>query len=268
VCGEFLSPEILPTLASWGITPSSQIKKLSIQSKGYTLPSPGGALSRDKLEAALLHVAREAGAHILLETRVTNIEPGFRLTLSTGETLTTRELLIGSGRILGTPPLPYIGYKAHTTHLNLASDLEMIAEKGRYTGISHLGDGLYNIATLALAGTDPYPLHLDWMETRVPHFGVRKTPHWPHAYFIGDAAGSIAPLCGGGLSMAINSGLLAAEHALHGNWQTYRRAWQSRYRRPLQVSRLLNHLALKGLAPPKLLFPLLFRSTRLAMEKI
>ena len=85
---------------------------------------------------------------------------------------------------------------------------------GAYTGVSPVEDGKFNVACLSSAAkynewksAAEFMMHLrsenapfnrllergkclfsNWMTVSAPEFGMRKTPDWPHTYFIGDAA--------------------------------------------------------------------------------
>ena len=187
----------------------------------------------------------------------------YDLELESGETVKAANLLVGTGRIpgvvpRGTPPrFRYVGYKMHFRGLDLAQTLVMFTFAGAYVGMANVAPGLANLACLAtehdaapVDGTDAYvralcerpggaalrellasaePVFADWMTARVPAFGPRRTPRWPRALFIGDAAGSIHPATGNGLGMAMTGGIMAADMALEGAWASYTAAWRRRY---------------------------------------
>ena len=77
-----------------------------------------------------------------------------------------------------------------------------------------------------------------WLVTRAPEFSHRKTPKWANGYFIGDAAGSIPPATGNGLSMALSSGIMAAKYAVRGDANGFRRAWK--------LGRTLSRIYMEG----------------------
>jgi flavin-dependent dehydrogenase len=83
VCGEFLSPEILPTLAE-AIPPTlaeapaiARVEFVSPRGlrRGFDLRTPARGLSRRRLDAALWQAALAAGAEGLSGARVTGISP-------------------------------------------------------------------------------------------------------------------------------------------------------------------------------------------------
>ncbi len=261
VCGEFLSPEALPILERWGLTPESQIDRATFHTskRTYTLnlPRAAGSLSRYTLDTHLANRARHLGIDLRTSTRVTHIDPERKtLTLDTGEVLSADAFIVGAGRLTATkpPPLPYVGFKAHFEGLNLDGALEMHLFPGAYLGLSNIENGKTNVACIARAGQSlpPLPPHLaaarqifPWMEVKAPTFGPRHPPRWPHTYFIGDAAGTIAPTCGDGLAMGLTSGILAAEHALRRQPDLFRQAWNARYRPRLRWGTLAHTLAMR-----------------------
>ena len=261
VCGEFLSPEALPILERWGLTPKSQIDRALFFAgkRAYTLPllRPAGSLSRYTLDAHLASRAAQIGVDVRTSTRVTQLDPEVQtLTLDSGETLSADAFIVGAGRLAATrqPQLPYIGFKAHFEGLDLDGALEMHLFPGAYLGLSNIENGRANVACIARAGTrlPKLPSRLagarqlfDWMEVKAPTFGPRHPPHWPHTYFVGDAAGTIAPTCGDGLAMGLTSGILAAEHAAQRDPDAFRRAWNGRYRPRLRWGNLAHALAMR-----------------------
>lgn len=285
VCGEFLSPEGYSLLQRWGID-SVPIAKACLYTKtkplSFTFPSSAGSLSHLSLDIALLQKAIAGNARLLDNTKVLACEyqgKGYRILLSTGETLLADNLIIASGKIPLTdspirPPLVYHGIKAHYSGINLDNTLEMYICEGAYLGISPIEEGKCNIACLASNATferygsasgildhfrKQHPRlesHLaqgnalfgEWMCSRIPAFGLRKTLKYPQAYFIGDAAGGIPPASGCGLTMAICGGVLAAEYAVKRDAFGFNAAWQRICRKPIFWAKKLHYIMLRPLA--------------------
>lgn len=292
VCGEFLSPEVLPLLDSWSIIPRCRIDHVQFfsghQELNFTLPQVAASHSRYELDAQLVDRARAKGARFLCNTKVESLAPYgngenslYRIGLSTGETLLARNILIGSGRVtlqstsnkLSTPH--YFGFKAHFDGIQLNNALQMHALPGAYLGISNVKENVVNVACLArlprqsggrtmtaaehverilnLPGAERIKkllaggtmIHENWMTVFAPEFGKRKTPVWPNAYFIGEAAGAIPPATGDGLGIAITSGVMAADYAAAGDWQGFRNAWKKRYTSRILVGKWLHRLLSK-----------------------
>ena len=100
-----------------------------------------------------------------------------------------------------------------------------------------------------LKGTMLFP---QWMSAQVPEFGIRSNPSVERVYWIGDAAGSIPPISGDGLAIAILSGGMAADYLLKSDWKGFQVAWlkrmQSRFFWAKRLHRLMLYSPLSALA--------------------
>ncbi len=302
VCGEFLSPEALPILRRWGICPveiEEAVFHVGNDALRYHFPSPAGGLSHLVLDPEL--VKRAEKATFLTNTRVLHFEPGLaghRLELSNGTTLHVPNVIIATGRLpylsQQPPKLPYRGIKAHFAHVETRGALNMFFFEKGYLGISPIEEGKCNVAALvraetweqwnrsgngveALLNTHPQIkallskgtlLFADWMTTPAPAFGMKHPPDWPHVYFVGDAAATIPPVTGNGLTLAIKSGMLAAEYAVRRDFQGFKKRWRQENRRLLFWGQVLHAAALHssgqravcylGRCFPSLLHPLYY----------
>jgi len=260
VCGEFLSPESLPILQNWGIVPNCYIHETRFFKKNslkvtFPLVHLAGSMPRTQLEKELLKRARSRGVDVRTHTQVVHFVPATRgsdheLYLSSGEVLTCSELIVSAGRLSSfhTSQILYTGLKAHISG-TMENVLEMHVFPGGYAGISPVADNLMNMAILARS---PVPKKIlsrfgqqDWLEVKVPAFGVRKLPDWPRTYFIGDAAAVIPPITGEGLTLALSSGCLAAEYAVQGDFKGFKNAWRARYTSCLRWGKWLNTLLMQ-----------------------
>lgn len=284
VCGEFLSPGSLPLLDQWNVHPIPIYRThLHTPTKSLTVnfQTPAGSLSHYELDPALAAYAQSKGAAILTSAKVDSLKPAGKeskyheLTLASGEHIQATHLIAAIGRLpqfnlIATPPC-YVGIKAHFKGIDLDHSLEMFSFPGAYLGLSPIENGKCNLACLAKKEiVQPFPsidafidalgrshprlgdylfhaekLFPDWMQARVPEFGLKKAPLWPNAYFIGDAAGTIPPACGNGLTMALEGGLLAADYALKGDFQGFRQVWKKRYSTQIRVGKILHELMLR-----------------------
>lgn len=282
VCGEFLSPSSLAILKQWNIHPVSILQAhlhTSHQNLQFIFPHPAGGLSHWTLDTQLAEQLSKQGAILLTQTKVLNLSPAaakcevHQLKLSSGETIKAKHLLIASGRIPGyasqafTPR--YVGIKSHFSEIELDSTLHMFAFKGAYLGIAPIENGRANLACLAkiesMRETSPkqfiedlivsHPLLRQlcasgqrlfdqWMEVFVPEFGLRSTPEWMQTYWIGDAAGTIPPASGNGLSLAIESGCLAAEFAAREDAIGFKHAWKKQCALQIACAKGLHRLFL------------------------
>lgn len=283
VCGEFFSSSALKILHNWHIDPlpirQARIHTLST-TLDFTFPTPAGSLSHLSFDPYLAELVAKKGGIVRTNTKLIQLEPAsmlhenHRLTLESGEVLWAKHLLIAIGRLphftKQSPPMPYIGFKAHFTHVSLDSTLEMFSFPGAYLGLVPIEGAKVNLACLARLDKvksapssqhfmqsliDSHPtlqqllkpgenLFEAWMETRVPEFGLRKTPAWPRAYFLGDAMGTIPPASGNGLSLAVASGYLAAEFAIQDDPVGFRNVWRKQCASPIWFGKRLHQLFL------------------------
>lgn len=161
----------------------------------------------------------------------------------------------------------YVGVKAHFEGIELHNSLKMFAFDGAYLGLSPVEGGKANLACLATAQRAKEAGSIDqlmanliatnrplqallssgtrlfdaWMSAPIPFFGFKETPRWPDAYFIGDAALSIPPACGEGLSLAMTSGILAARYAAKKDYLGFKKDFHAWCKRPMSVAKGLNY---------------------------
>lgn len=283
VCGEFLSPSSLKMLNKWDIYPVA-IQQMrwhtTSQMLNFTFPTPAGSLSHLTLDTQMAEQISQKGATLLTHTKVLDLIPSLHLgkehilALSSGEKIAVKHLLIATGRLPGlhsTPPqVRYMGFKAHFTGLDLTHTLEMFSFSGAYLGLVPVENGRANLACLAkiervqqssspqsfmhtLIQGHPFLRQLlasgqnlfeNWMEVRVPHFGLRTHPIWSRTYWIGDAAGTIPPASGNGLSLALASGYLAAEFAARDDSLGFNKTWRRRCASQIRYGKGLHALFL------------------------
>lgn len=270
ICGEFISPECHPTLNNWNIALSSSMTNCRfIQGSDqmeFTLPKPAKSCSRYHFDTQLLERAKSKGAQILTNTKMISLQKtsDYELTLSNGQTIKARHLMIGTGKLpnMSTQmPLKYIGMKAHFTGIDLQNTLEMHLFPGGYLGISPIDHETTNIA--CLLRLDRFPqfnpeifikslpslnkklsqakmLFPKWLVGQVPEFGIRKNPHWDKAFWIGDAAGSIPPISGEGLALAVFSGCMAADYLLKSDSTQFQQDWLAQVKKRFIYAKLLH----------------------------
>jgi flavin-dependent dehydrogenase len=255
-------------------TPSTSLK--------FTFPSPAGSLSHFECDTLLVQKARNEGATIKTQTVVDLLDPHTReLHLSSGKTIKAKHLILATGRLPNTissslksqekiqkPKLFYKGIKAHFEGFPNHNSLEMFSFKDAYIGISPIEKNQFNVACLAtiekmekckspdglIKQLQSENTHFDaffstgrklfqeWMCTSIPQFGIKQIPDWENTYFIGDAAGTIPPATGCGLTIAISSGVLAAEYALRSDYKGFRKKWISRYGSQIQWGKQLHRM--------------------------
>ena len=267
VCGEFFSPSSVPVLKGWGIDliPIRQVRlQTHAQSLAFNLPFSSGALSHITLDTELASQITRLGGTIFTNTKVEKLIPPsddegiHKIILSSGEEIFAKHLLIAAGRLSShsniAPVIRYVGFKTHFSGIDLNSTLEMFSFRGTYLGLVPIENGKANMACITtiknfkrassskqfmqrLIESDPSLYRLispgnnlfdNWLEAFVPEFGVRSPPNWPRTYWIGDAAATIPPASGNGLSLALASGLLAAEYVIRDDPIGFKDAWRKR----------------------------------------
>lgn len=281
VCGEFLSPECLSYLHQWDIQPVP-IYQMHLRTISAELTFPfrihAGALSHLDLDPSLAKHATAHGATISLDTQVkafhpkSSFEKTHRIELMSGEMIHTYHAIIATGRIPGyhqkKPISQYIGIKSHFAGIPINHALEMFSFPGAYLGIVPVGPDTYNVACLATmknvkkqGGVEAFMedlisqnsvlksyllegknLFSQWMSVPISSFGLKQTPAWEDIYFIGDAAMTVPPACGGGLSLAINGGCLAAEYAIHQHAKDFKSIWRAKCTNQLFWAKVLHQM--------------------------
>lgn len=266
ICGEFLSPESIPILTEWDVMPPTRIEKISIIADNdnfrFSLPIPACSESRFDFDVKLVNRALKKGARIFTSTKVVNIE-GDNILLDNGQRVPYTDLIMSTGRLFGSTTPMYYGFKGHFEGIDLQNGLEMYPFEGGYGGISSIGKGQVNVACL-MAKTqhrlnDPLKsLFLlapalqkrlekgtlilpEWIIGQIPQFGIKNPPAWKNTYFIGDAAGTIPPATGLGISLALTSGYMAAEFAKNGDDQGFKRNWTKRYAHVFKYGQALHY---------------------------
>lgn len=163
VCGEFISPEAIPILENWDISPGALITSCEIVTKrGHaimTLPESAGGLSRFQLDHSLAKRAKKLGVNLMESSHVKKIELPhttgnvFRVTLSSDDSFESPKLMVSTGRLMSLiAPAPnppknrYLGVKAHFTGLPEVNHLIMHLLPGAYFGMAPIEEGKVNVA--------------------------------------------------------------------------------------------------------------------------
>ncbi len=174
VCGEFLSYESLPLLREVGVDPTAfggrEITKFRLHGPRYSaevlLPRRAIAVSRTKLDEALMKTAVESGADVRRGVRVAEILEGLDETtgsilLSTTEgEMRAQRLIVATGKTefknvndrVGRGR-SYVGFKTHlrlkpSSALDLKDHCDLFVFDNGYGGLTDLGDGYANFAFL------------------------------------------------------------------------------------------------------------------------
>lgn len=266
MCGEFFSYECHPILEKWGIPMTQLISHSHFfcdkKEFSFELPVASGGRSRYEVDKLLLERAKAKGARALIETEVKAIHEGnpYTLELSNGEIIKADQLIIGTGKIpqLTSPlKMKYSGFKAHFEGIKNDS-VEIHTFPGGYLGLSNIDPKTTNIACLFdLTIVNPetllenfmktkHPqakmLFPNWLKGKIPEFGIRDTPHLDRVFWIGDAAGSIPPVCGEGLAIATTSGCMAADYYLNSTSEAFKKDWHKRYKKRFFYALLIHKI--------------------------
>lgn len=271
VCGEFISPEGLGLLVSLGLDDvvrrAPRIAHARIFAKtsvAEAVLSPAAAsISRYELDHALWRLASEAGADCREQVEARAISGSGPLVIETSAgDFTARAVVNASGRwsnlrrrrLVRPQREKWVGWKAHFCETDSPLSVDLYFFGGGYCGVQSLGNGQVNACAMVRAAVAD---SLNEVLSLNPRLAERSRA-WQQAsetvatsplvfappqaeeggvLFVGDAAGFIDPFVGDGVSLALRSGMMAAQ-ALAGKRSVaeaaaiYRRGYQ-RELRPL-----------------------------------
>lgn len=185
--------------------------------------------------------------------------------------------LISPGEFRGRSS-PRFGLKAHFRNLpGFGGAVELHYVRGGYVGLHDIGGGRVNVCALldrSVAGAIPRDPEAivrrvffqnpearrrleraerisDWLAVGSLVFRAER-PVRAGALFLGDAAGTIDPFAGEGMSMALRSAQIAAEEILLGTTDggslvasRYERRWTREFSRRIALCRALGRLAIR-----------------------
>ena len=312
VCGEFVSPEslrVLDTLIPHGpfqTLPQISSARIFLDGKTVAFAIVPRALSipRYQLDAALLQAARHAGVHVREEMAVRQVLPGklFTVTIA-ADTLRSKTVINATGRwsqltrFKSPNKQKWIGLKAHFSETSPPHSVDLYFFPGGYCGVQAVGENLVNACAMVKADVASSLQHVfalhpglwrrsrDWeqqfptVSTSALHFRRPETED-RGMLLAGDSAGFIDPFAGDGISLALHSGVLAAESILpflngvasladiHEHYRTgYQRRLAPAVRNAGRLRRLISAPAwvrspLIGIAGTRVVSGLLLRSTR------
>ena len=281
VCGEFLSPAILPLLRRAGCEAGFLQLRPAVLSAmrlhfgtrviRHPLPEPAYGLSRYELDRLLLEHAASAGAQVVREHWSTAAQ-GVAVILAAGR----RSIAPAGDRLFG--------FKAHFSG-PVNDNVELYFFQNCYVGISAIENGATNVCGLAPErilrsfGFHPGDLlrrcaplserlraltrTMDWLITGPLVFSERLSrPADEVSYRAGDSLGFIDPFTGSGILNAMLTGELAGIAAARGApAASYLRDCRRLLRRPFLVSSVFRTIIasghaglLAGLVPGRFLF--------------
>jgi len=270
VCGQFLGPDAVHSLARMGLHPADLgavlITRLMLGHRhvraAMDLPFTGWSLPRRTMDAALLDCAGAAGAQIRRGVSVRSADQdddGWRIRLDDDTWVQARDLVVASGkhalRGFARRPGGSVGLKLH---LRLCCPLDatvLLPGRGFYAGLQPGPDGLANlcaafrsdppgdvagfIAKVAQA-SDLGAQLLDGAVSVQPRpTAIAGVPYgWmfggrSQAFRIGDQFAVVPSFCGDGVAMALAGGLLLGEAAGSGP-DAFHRTLRARLAKPMR----------------------------------
>lgn len=243
VCGEFVSQESLQLLAwlagdRFHSRPAIDQARIFSAGTQVCLPiSPAAqSIPRFDLDAALLDAARRSGAQAKENITIHEVAAGatFRVN-TTQETFTARAVVNATGRWSQlTQPAPeknrhkWIGLKGHFYESGPAPSVDLYFFAGGYCGVQPVSHDTVNACAMARADAarsieEVFSLHPQlWQRSRrwkpvfapiaiSPLYFRKPQTDSGGMLLAGDAAAFIDPFAGDGISLALHSGVLAAD---------------------------------------------------------
>lgn len=258
VCGEFISPEaheILIKLLGEHISlfrAQATITHARMISDGqhiqFALPRPAWSITRYDLDQALWCAAQAAGVECHEGTTVERVEDGIHG--ADGTRARAKTVINAAGRWSNlrraAPPSGphWIGLKAHYSGENARPCTDVYFFRGGYCGVQPIGPNSLNVSAMvrsdvAIALDQVFAASPElWLRSRAwepitpqvstsPLIHAAPEPVSNGAMNVGDAAGFVDPFIGDGISLALRSGVLAAE--CEGNAKCYEVEYDRRF---------------------------------------
>lgn len=270
VCGEFVSPESLGLLhgmleeGRFLSCPQIVSSRIFLDSKTLTLPvSPAAqSIPRFDLDAALFQAAQRAGCIAHEDVAVSEVRRNEMFHVITSENIfTARGVVNATGRwskltqfdVAGKDK--WLGLKAHFTESSPPQSVDLYFFAGGYCGVTPVGASSVNACAMVRADVAHT---LEEVFSQEPKLRQRSRAWQPlfstvttsplyfrepetesdGVLFAGDSAGFIDPFAGDGISLALQSGTLAAESlalflrgtcSLEQAHQRYKAAYRKRF---------------------------------------
>ena len=275
VCGEFVSPEsheLLAGLLGRGhalLRAPARIVQARMFVDGncldFTLPEPAWSISRFDLDSALWQAAEAAGADCRISTTVQSVSAG-----SVGiedQDVEANAVVNASGRWSNLRRgnttengQRWIGVKAHFSGEKAPPSTDIYFFEGGYCGVQPVGQDQVNASAMVRANVATtleevfaaqpqlWRRSRSWEQvtetvTTSPLIHAAPEPVTNGVYNAGDAAAFIDPFTGDGISLALRSGVLAAECAVDGGAKRYAREYQARFSRAFQTAAFTRRLS-------------------------
>jgi menaquinone-9 beta-reductase len=270
VCGEFVSPESLGLLegllgeSKRANYPAVNSARIFVDGKSLTLPvSPSAqTIPRFDLDLALFRAAQQAGAHAEEEAMIQQVQRSERFQVETANgKFTAKAVVNATGRWSKLTQFEvaekekWLGLKAHFAEPSPPPSVDLYFFAGGYCGVTPVDANTVNACAMVRADVarsleevfakEPWlwQRSRNWQPlfppvTTSPLYFRKPETDADDVILVGDAAGFIDPFAGDGISLALQSGTLAAESIipfLRGNYSLeqgrneYRAAYRKRF---------------------------------------
>ena len=231
----------------------------------FALPKPGWSISRYELDLALWRAAECAGAECRQAATVQQIsENGVQIDSAE---MVAKAIVNATGRwsnvrrvsLVNSGPR-WIGVKAHFAGEQAPPSTDIYFFEGGYCGVQPLASGKVNASAMVRADVatsmeQVFAAHPQlWLRSRAweqvtetvttsPLIHGAPEPVTDGVMNVGDAAAFIDPFTGDGISLALRSGVLAAQCAVDGGPERYARGYHARFTRAFQTAALTRKLS-------------------------
>jgi menaquinone-9 beta-reductase len=286
VCGEFISAEavrvlsmLLEAAAGQALDAAPEIGTMRIFVDGgkieTTLSPAGKSLPRYILDDALWHACLMAGVDARQKTTVSNVV-NREVSLTSGEKCSGRTVVDATGRWSNlmakrefeVPKHRWIGVKSHFIEREASRTVDLYHFPGGYCGVQPVDNDTVNACAMVRADVatslpEVFERHpelrrrsFSWQMatnpvTTSPLIFREPCPQQGSILYAGDAAGFVDPFVGDGISLALHSGIAAAE-ALAPVWlkqcspgsaaERYHAEYDRRFRPVFRRAAFVRHL--------------------------
>jgi flavin-dependent dehydrogenase len=245
VCGEFVSPESLEILSGLigdhellGNSQSISTTRIFVDDEILTLPiRPSAAsITRYDLDSALWQASLANGVECRQQVHVQRIETGQQFRIKApNESFEAKAVINATGRWSNlsaheqrSSQPKQLGAKAHFREADPPASVDLYFFEGGYCGVQPVAKDVINVcavveARVASSLEEVVSLHPKlWQRSRgweqifstvstSPLIFRKPRPVADSVFQVGDAAGFIDPFVGDGISLALRSGVMAAE---------------------------------------------------------
>jgi menaquinone-9 beta-reductase len=275
VCGEFVSPEshqLLERLLGSDhplLQTPAHITGARMFVDGncldFALPQPAWSISRFDLDHALWSAAEMAGADCLTSRTVQSVDANsIRID---DQPVAADAVINASGRWSNLrrssstqDAARWIGIKAHFAGEHAPPSTDIYFFDGGYCGVQPISASRINAsamvrADIATSLEEVFAAHPQlWLRSRAweqitdavttsPLIHAAPEPVTNGVLNAGDAAAFIDPFTGDGISLALRSGVLAAQCAFEGSTERYAREYHVRFARAFQTAAFTRKLS-------------------------